>query len=279
MNILIRRRFGLPADPWRGVHLDTADARHVAAAAEAAVGGALVNVVGPRGAGKTHGLRSALRGRDVAVVSPLRLDRERLHLGDVQVAIVRELSDERPRTSGEARSGQVRRLLAAASAARPVLLVIDDAHVLHHATVRGLKRLLELSHGGRSPLLGIVLLGQVDRAGQIPEVGLRAATVRLAGLTPTEIMEAVTQALGDVVTRDAAVRLARTAHVDNWLDLQARVDDCLVAAAAAGEPRLTVAAVEASRAPAARAAPAPAARSDAAVAQALQGHAGRRAAA
>ena len=276
MNILIRRRFGLAAHLWRDVAIDTADGHHVAAAVEAATSGALVNVVGPRGSGKTFGVRAALRGRDVAVVEPLRLDRERLHLGDVQVAVVRELSDERPRTSGEARSGQVRRLLAAASAARPVLLVIDDAHVLHHATVRGLKRLLELSHGGRSPLLGIVLLGQVDRAGRIPEVGLRAATVRLGGLMNAEATAAVSQALGAVVTLEAAQRIGSDAP-GNWLDLQACVDDALVAAAARGDARLTVAAVEAARAPAPQA-PAPAAPGDDAVAAAL-GRTGRRRAA
>lgn len=271
MNILIRRRFGLPPDPWRTVHVDTADARHVDTAVEVATGGALANVVGCRGSGKTRALRRALRRRAVSIVEPLRLDRERLHLGDVQVAIVRDLSDERPRTSGEARSGQVRRLLAAASAVRPVLLVIDDAHCLHHQTVRGLKRLLELAHGVRSPLLGVVLLGQVDRAGAIPEVGLRAATVRLTGPQPAEIERAVTAALGDVATPEAVQQLAGRGAA-SWLDVQALVDDGLAAAAARGDTRLTDAAVAAARTPAPPPAAHPAPPSDEAVAAALRRH-------
>ena len=272
MNILIRRRYGLAPDPWRAVTVDTADAVAVDTAVEFALGGALAHVVGQRGTGKTHALRRALRRRDVAVVEPLRLDRERLHLGDVQVAIVRDLGDERPRTSGEARSGQVRRLLAAASAARPVLLVIDDAHCLHHQTLRGLRRLLELAHGGRSPLLGVVLLAQVDRLGALPEVGLRAATVRLTGPRPVEVEQALTAALGDVVVPEAARELARRGAA-SWLDVQALVDDCLGAAAARGEDRLTPAALAAARTPrpppAAPAAPPP---SDEAVAAALRRH-------
>ena len=270
MNIMIRRRFGLSPDLWRTVHVDTADARHVDTAVEVAAGGALVNVVGCRGTGKTRALRRALRRRDVVVVEPLRLDRERLHLGDVQVAIVRDLSDERPRMSGEARSGQVRRLLAA-SATRPVLLVIDDAHCLHGQTVRGLKRLLELAHGGRSPLLGVVLLGQVDRAGAIPEVGLRAATVSLTGPQPAEVEQAVIAALGDVVTPEAAQQLAQRGAA-SWLDVQALVDDCLTAAAARGDDCLTAAAARGDGRLTAAAVAAP---SDAAVKAALRRHARR----
>lgn len=155
-----------------------------------------------------------------------------------------------------------------------MLLVIDDAHCLHHQTVRGLKRLLELAHGGRSPLLGVVLLGQVDRAGAIPEVGLRAATVRLTGPQPAEVERAVTAALGDVATPEAAQQIARRGTA-SWLDVQALVDDSLTAAAARGDTRLTADAVAAARTPAPPP-PAPSAPpSDAAVTAALRRHARR----
>ena len=246
MDILLRRRFELPADPWGGAPaLDTADAIRaghlVRAAAEARI---LVSIHGPRGAGKTHAIRAALVGIPrVRLVEPLRLDRERLTLGDVQTAIVRELCDEAPRHSGEARSGQTRRVLGAADGS--VVLWIDDAHLLHHATLRGLKRLLEVRWRGRGPLLGIVLSGQADRTAAVPEVGLRSDRMRLAGLTAAEAGRALTAALGARIEAGAVAPLAESDAARNWLDLQALVDTCLAAAAARGEERITAGAVDA----------------------------------
>ena len=194
MDVLLRRRFGLPPDPWGAAPtLDSADAIRaghlVRAAVEARI---LVSIHGPRGAGKTHAVRAALAGRGVQLVEPLRLDRERLHLGDVQSALIRELGDgESPRHSGEARGGQTRRVLGAASARGAVVLWIDDAHVLHPSTLRGLKRLLEVRWQGRGPLLGVILTGQADRTARVPEVGLRADRTALAGLTAAEAERAV----------------------------------------------------------------------------------------
>ena len=194
MRTLIRKRFGLPADPWAGFHLRTADAARTARMVEAAAEARLfISILGARGSGKTHAVRQALRGaRDVHLVEPLRLSRERLHIGDIECALVRELgAHERPRRSGEARSHQVRRLLGQRARDRCTMLLIDDAHMLHHATLRSLKRLRELSWLGVSPLLGIVLVGQADRAGSVPEVGLRSDRLWLSGLMPEEAKTAL----------------------------------------------------------------------------------------
>ena len=248
MNVLIRRRFGLPADPWGGAPaLDTADAIRVGhlvrAAAEA---GILVSIHGQRGAGKTRAVLGALGRINVQLVEPLRLDRERLHLGDIQGAIVRELSDgETPRHSGEARSGQTRRVLGAASLRGPVVLWIDDAHLLHSSTLKGLKRLLEVRWKGRGPLLGIVLSGQADRTAAVPEVGLRSDRTECAGLTVAEAERAVRAALGQCIEPEAVRALCGRDAARNWLDLQALVDTCLAAAAARGEERITTGAVDA----------------------------------
>ena len=243
MKLLTRKRFGLPAEPWIGWYLDTADAIRAGEAARAAVEArAFVSILGPRGGGKTRAVRAALNGAGAKVVAPMRLTRERLHMGDIETALVRELSDERPRRSGEARSHQVGLILGKASMAAPVVLFIDDAHVLHHATLRALKRLRELVWWQEAGLLGIVLAGQVDKVAAIPEVGLRADTVWLAGLTPQEAAKALGLALNrrrKLIALEAAAALAASSRARNWLDLQALADECLAEALARGQDTIT----------------------------------------
>jgi len=250
VKTLHRKRLGLAADPWAGFHLDTADAARTALLVEAAAEARLfVSVLGARGSGKTHAVRRALRRVPrVRVVEPLRLRRECLHIGDIEHAIVRELApDDLPRRSGEARSVQVRRLLGQGAQTSRIVLVIDDAHVLHHATLRALKRLRELAWLGVSPLLGIVLVGQADRAEVVAEVGLRSDRLWLGGLLPEDAAAALERALNrrsgrKTVAPDAIVALAASPRARNWLDLAALVDDCLAEAAARGEDRITRAA-------------------------------------
>ncbi len=233
MNYQARAHFGLPADPWSGRHIATSDALRakilVSAAADAQ---SMVRIVGPRGAGKSLTVRHQLESRPgLRVVEPLRLDRERLHLGDIQHAIVRDLSDERPRMSGEARSGQVQRILGTL-AGRPPVLLIDDAHVLRVPTVKGLKRLRELGYRGRTALIGVVLVGQADPAASTPEVALRSDRFAFAGLTSDDVIKAVAAAVGAVVRHDAIRAIAESERARNWLDLQTLVDECLAHAAA-----------------------------------------------
>ena len=273
---LVRHRFGLPPDPWSGLALDTIDARQAGQLIQAAVTAQMmVSLIGQRGSGKTRAVRTALSGLEVQVVEPLRLDRERLHLGDIQSAIVRDLTDETPRRSGEARSHQVRRVLGTASRSRPVVLVLDDAHLLHPNTLRGLKRLRELAWLNVAPLLGVVLLAQRDRAEDVPEVGLRSDSLRFGGLTQAEAGQALVQALNKdrvVLEPNAVAALAASPRARNWLDLQALADDCLVEAATRSEEAITAAAVAVVLGTTQRAAPAaqgPATPNDAAVTRLL----------
>lgn len=288
MRHIHRQQVGLPADPWAALgHQPTADAARVALAVRAAVEArAFVGLLGPRGAGKTRALRAALAAHDgVRVVEPLRLTRERLHMGDIETALVRDLSDEPPRRSGEARSHQVRRVLGAASRSARVVLVIDDAHCLHGQTVRALKRLRELAWMGRAPLLGVVLVGQRDAAARVPEVGLRADALWLAGLAVPEAASAIRAVVRQAGTpplldADALAALATDRRARNWLDLSALLDECWARIVATGTRPLgrgDVDAVLRGRAPDAGPASAPPAPpSDAAVAAALAR--GRRAA-
>ncbi len=232
MRHLIYDHFGLPADPWAG-HRETADSRRIqTVVAGALAGGDMVSIVGERGSGKTHAIWRAIHGVDCQVIEPMRLDRDKLHIGDIQTAIVTQLSDERPRHSAEARAGQTRRLLKAAS--KPVLL-IDDAHLLHHQTLRAIKRLRELgARGRRRALLPVILIGQHDPTARVAEVGLRTDTLSLAGLTPDEVASAVGDVLAALISRTANQRIAAHPAARNWLDLQAIIHDCLAAAMTRG---------------------------------------------
>ena len=244
MRIHTRVHFGLGVDPWAGMCMETADAMRVAEMVEAAIEAqAFVSVLGSRGIGKTRAVRAALRRHEtVKVVEPLRLTRERLHMGDIETAIVRDLSDETPRRSGEARSHQVRRILGPASREHRIVLVLDDSHVLHHSTLRGLKRLREFVWLNRSPLLGIVLVGQRDRTATLPEVGLRSDRTTLAGLSQAEVVCALDRTGYSAVFADTAFsRLSSHECARNWLDLQTLADECLAVARAAGAKRVEAA--------------------------------------
>ena len=245
MDILIRRQFGLAAEPWKGIHLATADLASISALTRAAAADqSMVQIVGPRGAGKTHAVLHALAGVGAAVVRVERLDRERTHMGDVITAIVEQLSDERVRHGGEARTRQARRLLGLSR--RPVVVVVDDTHVLHYRTLSGLKRLRELSWTGRkAPLVGVVLCGQKDRCAALPEVGLRTSTFTLGGLTTEEAETALQRVCGRVLEAGAVRRLAAAAPGRVWIELQDTVDMALTIAAARGEAKVTEAAMTA----------------------------------
>lgn len=243
MDILIRQHFGLPAEPWKGLHLATADLDRTGVLARAAAADqSMVQIVGPRGSGKTHAVLHALAGVGAGIVHVQRLDRERTHMGDVATAIVEQLSDERVRHSGEARTGQVRRLLG--QARRPLVVIVDDAHVLHYRTLCGLKRLRELSWAGRKPpLAGVVLCGQKDRCAALPEVGLRTSTFTVGGLTTEEAETALQRVCGRVLEVGAIQRLAAATPGRVWLELQDSVDLALTIAAARGEAKVTEAAM------------------------------------
>ena len=263
MKILTRQHFKLPADPWAGWTCATADQTRVADLIKAAVAGDLfVSIIGQRGSGKTQAARHALAacGDGARVVEPLRLTRDKLHMGDIETALIVSLADESPRRSGEARSRQVRRILGSVSRARKVALFIDDAHVLHSQTLRALKRLRELSFAGRAPLLSVILAAQRDKTASIPEVGLRADALSMGGLAKVEVEEALRAAglLDGAMTTDAARLLAAAPAAGNWLDLRQLVDDCLFQAMAAGARQVDGVHVRAAlrAAPAATAAPA-----------------------
>lgn len=109
MNIFIRPQFGLSLDPWSEHDLKTVDAERAGELVDlAASTQALVSIFGQSRTGKTSAVEQALTTTQALVVEAQRPERERVHLGDVMVALVRDLTEEREsaRRSGEARAGQ-----------------------------------------------------------------------------------------------------------------------------------------------------------------------------
>ena len=229
--------WGFPADPWRHYAVVTGDAERVRQILNGGVeDGALIAITGPRGAGKTTAIRQALSG--ITVVEPLRLTRDKMRMGDIEDALITELSDESPRRSGEARSRQTLRLVG--SHPSPVGLWIDDAHVLHPQTIIAIKRLREASFAGRSPILGVVLSAQRDPAHRAPEVRLRADYLALSGLSEVEIVTALETVLGERIEAPAREAIAHQPAARWWLDLRALVEGAMAQAMAAGRQSISL---------------------------------------
>jgi type II secretory pathway predicted ATPase ExeA len=144
-------------------------------------------LVGESGAGKTtlvEELEERLRdeGRDVIIIRPYVLAMEAtdtkgktLKAGHIAEAIVSALDPAASlRSSPQARFAQVHKLLRdSRRAGRRHLLLIDEAHCLPVATLKHLKRFLELKDGLQR-LMGVALVAQPELRGllhsQNPEV-------------------------------------------------------------------------------------------------------------
>lgn len=251
-RILTRNAMGLPADPWSPIRIRTADqirvAQHVRAAirtrdrAGRRTAPAMVQVVGARGTGKTTAVQDSLdairtESEVIHRVNVQRLHKERLTIGDIELAILTDLPrpvSERISTRGEIRSRQLARALGQADRTGPVVVCLEEAHRLHWSTVAALKSLRELRHGADDRLCGVILIGQRDATVGRDEIARRTDTVELHGLLPSEIAAAVTQSLGAACESDAVDVFTQSAACRNWLDLIDRCDQALAFANAEG---------------------------------------------
>jgi type II secretory pathway predicted ATPase ExeA len=181
-----RRHFGLSCDPFaRDLEshedvFESPDIRYVRESMwSTARHGGLLAVVGESGSGKTTLLddiadRIRRTGEPVFLVRPdvtgMELNDKAgktLKVRQLQEAILADVAPlERPRISSEARARQLRHALEVArDAGQRCCLAIDEAHCLPTATLKHLKRLLEIKQGF-TRLISIILLGQ-------PELGMR----------------------------------------------------------------------------------------------------------
>ncbi len=162
--------------------------------------GGLLAVVGESGSGKTT-LLDDIEDRIVRDSAPVVLVRPDvtgmeasdtrgrvLRVAHIQEALIHALTpDAALRQSPEARANQLKAaLIAARDADKSVCLAFDEAHAMPIATLKHLKRLLEIKRGF-TRLLSIILVGQ-------PELG-----IRLSERNP-EVREVVARC--EVVTLD-----------------------------------------------------------------------------
>lgn len=204
-----RQHFGLARSPFvddvrtRADVFASGNIRYVRAALlDAALNHGFIGIVGESGAGKSTLLeeleeRIADEGRQVVIIRPYVLAMEEndtkgrtLKSGQIAEAIVRTLDPAGTlKRTPEARFRQVHDLLKASrGAGYSHLLAIEEAHCLPVATLKHLKRFIELKQGlGR--LLGVCLVGQPelrnrlsDKNPEVREVVQRCELVELLPL-------------------------------------------------------------------------------------------------
>lgn len=168
-----------------------------------ALHGGFAAIVGESGAGKST-LRRDLKSRivdehkDVVLIEPFVQGMEHddvkgktlksSHIAEIIMMAVAPL--EKIKSSPQARLDQVRNALEAGVRAKTsYLLLIEEAHCLPNATLKHLKRFLELeSDDGFTSLLGIVLIGQQELrdklSGKYKEVREVAQRCEVIELTP-----------------------------------------------------------------------------------------------
>jgi type II secretory pathway predicted ATPase ExeA/predicted DNA-binding transcriptional regulator AlpA len=204
-----REHFGLARNPFSDdVHtrLDVFQSPNIrdvrAALFDAAMNHGFIAIVGESGAGKST-LAEELEQRilderrSLIVIRPYILAMEdndnkgkTLKSSQIAEAILRTLDPSgAPRNTPEARFRQVHALLKNSSAAGySHVLLIEEAHCLPVATLKHLKRFLELKQG-LSRLLGVALIGQpelkarlAEQKAEVREVVQRCDVIELAPL-------------------------------------------------------------------------------------------------
>lgn len=248
---LTRRAMGLPSDPWSNLHIPTADVHRVRDMVSSAIEDrGLVSIVGATGMGKTRAFRAALLERpgfdaERDLVRVRRLDRERRTIADVVTALYLHLGRPKPRGGAEERDIDLRRVLGErvqverGRPSRPLVVMLDDAHLLHWRTIDALKGLREHDWMGASPLLGVVLLGQSDPLSSRKEIRQRADTLHLAGLAKAEAERAIDASVARALTAEARQVLATHAAGGTWNDLIESIDIALGIAQAEGHGQVT----------------------------------------
>lgn len=177
-----RKHFALPRSPFVNDVQSSADVfvspdiRYVRASLmDAANNHGFIAVVGESGAGKStlvEELEERIKDgkQDIAIIKPYTLAMElndtkgkTLKSGQVAEAIAHALDPNAPLSSSpQARYQQIHNMLKASrKAGRKHLIVIEEAHCLPIATLKHLKRFLELKDGLQR-LIGIALIAQPE---------------------------------------------------------------------------------------------------------------------
>ena len=199
-----------------------------------ALNGGFIAVVSEAGGGKTtiaNDLEEYVSNEhlDVCFIRPDYVTVERLTAAGIYDAIIDDVSEgqETPKRSIEYRSRQARRLLAESGKnGRKHVLVIEEAHALHHNTLKALKRFWEIKQGHQN-LLGIVLIGQTelkarlsDSSWNVREVALRCQVVVLPPLSVADVQGYLT-----LKFKRLGLDIGAWFEPDVWAAIHARLQD------------------------------------------------------
>ena len=242
-RLSVLAEFGFKKDPFRGLHLETADvARIKRILAMAVESRAMVSIIADRGNGKSRAVDSVIREMDVKEVRLLTSDKERVLVGDIERALVTDLSQEECKRTREIRARQLRRILGEASRQQETVLVLEEAHRLHPQTLKSLKTLREMDWMGQSPLFTVVMVGQANALGSVNmgEVRLRTDIVVMKGLTQLEAREYAATTVGRCFEDAAIEAVSRLKQSRNYLDLQEMLIALMERALSGGEKKVTV---------------------------------------
>ena len=155
--------------------------------------GRLVGVSGLVGSGKTHLLARIEdelgRSNRIAVTKSLAVDKRRTSLPSLIEAMFYDLTlGDRSKVKipkqPERRERDLRDLMRKN---KSIVLIVDEAHELHHKTLTGFKRLMELA-AGAGAVLSVLLIGHPKlrndlRRPQMEEIGYRTTTFEFEGVS------------------------------------------------------------------------------------------------
>jgi type II secretory pathway predicted ATPase ExeA len=196
MRAEVMEFYGLTRSPRAVGYYETAHHRQLLQDIKQAVyDGDLVALCGVVGSGKTVTLRrrQELLARDnrVIVSKSIAVEKSRATLGTLITALFCDLSpDKEPKIpkQGEMRERELRNLVRRRK--KPIVLIVDEAHDLHHHTLTGLKRLIEMLADGGGKLC-VLLAGHPKlrndlRNPTMEEIGYRTVVFSLEGVTGSQ---------------------------------------------------------------------------------------------
>ncbi len=236
----VMKHYGLTRDLPRSGYFETEQQQKVFADIQAAIhSGKLLALVGLVGCGKTTTLNrlvQTLKAEKAILVSQsLAVDKHRVNLGTLMTALFYDLVDEKDFKIPTQPEKRERKLVEVISKRRkPITLFVDEAHDLHHKTLIGLKRLIELVQNAGGTL-SVVLVGHPKlrndlRRPALEEIGARTALFVLDGIKGQErayiqwLLEQCTQDDGAKILTDEAIdrlagALATPLQIEQYLTL------------------------------------------------------------
>lgn len=218
----VMKHYGLTRDLPRSGYFETERQQKVFADIQAAIhSGKLLALVGLVGCGKTTTLNRLVQTlkaeRAILVSQSLAVDQHRVNLGTLMTALFYDLVDEKDFKIPTQPEKRERKLVEVISKRRkPITLFVDEAHDLHHKTLIGLKRLIELVQNAGGTL-SVVLVGHPKlrndlRRPALEEIGARTALFVLDGIKGQE--RAYIQGLLEQCTKDDGAEILTDEAID-----------------------------------------------------------------